>query len=117
MSSWRKKSILFAIVALACAGGHDGRAAENELKFFRSDHGLADAACGTLPAILDAPGALRWRVPLEPGHATPILSGDRIFLTGYEEQAHGLRVLALDAKTGRVLWRKGVAVSQVERTH
>ncbi len=117
MSNYPPKVVLFSVCVLVCALGPDGNAAEGEANYFRSNHGLADPACGALPAHLDAPGALRWRVPLEPGHATPILSGGRIFLTGYQAEQHELTVLALDAKAGRILWRKGVTVSQVERTH
>jgi outer membrane protein assembly factor BamB len=45
------------------------------------------------------------------------LSDGKIFLTAYHEESHELAVLALDASTGRILWRNGVTVSQVERTH
>ncbi len=56
-------------------------------------------------------------MPLSPGHATPIVSGGKIFLTAFQAESNELAVLALDAITGRILWRNGVTVSQVERTH
>jgi outer membrane protein assembly factor BamB len=117
MSICRKKILLFSICAFVCAVWLDGQAAESGVKYFRSNHGLADPSCGALPSQFDAPGTLRWRVPLDPGHATPILSGGRIFLTAYQPDSLELTVLALDANTGRTLWRNGVVVSQVERTH
>ena len=113
----RVKSLLLQVAALLGCFPLLGRAAEGDLKYFRSDHGLADAACGGLPSQVDAPGALRWRVPLEPGHSTPILSGGKIFLTGYQADSHELTVLALDEKTGQTLWRNAIKVEQVERTH
>jgi outer membrane protein assembly factor BamB len=113
----REKLLLFSIFAFVCALWFDVQAAESDLKYFRSNHGLADLSCGALPSQLDAPGTLRWRVPLDPGHATPILSEGKIFLTAYHAESRELTVLALDTDTGRILWRNAVMVSQVERTH
>jgi outer membrane protein assembly factor BamB len=112
----RMKLLLFSICALVCAVSLDGETA-SDLNYFRSNHGLADPSGGPLPSQFDAPGALRWRVPLDPGHATPILSGGEILLTAYQAEARALTVLALDADTGRILWRNGVSVPRVEQTH
>lgn len=117
MSNCRRKLLLFSICAFVGAVWLDGQAAESDVQYFRSNHGLADPSCGALPSQFDAPGTLRWRVPLDPGHATPVLSGGRIFLTAYKAESHELTVLALDANTGRILWRNGIMVSEVERTH
>ena len=92
-------------------------ATAGENKYFRSDHGVAGPAAGALPADLNAPAALRWRVPLPPGHSSPIVSGGRIFLTTYTAADHELATVALDEATGRQLWRRPIKVSQVERTH
>ncbi|MBI4325278.1 MAG: PQQ-binding-like beta-propeller repeat protein, partial [Chloroflexi bacterium] len=40
------------------------------------------------------------------GHSSPVLWGDKIFLTSSEEKAGGLIVLCLGAADGGVLWRK-----------
>lgn len=117
MSNCRKKVRLFSICVLVCAIWLEGQAAQGDVEYFRSNHGVADVSSGVLPSEFDAPGALRWRVPLDPGHATPIVSGGRIYLTAYREESNELAVLALDANTGGILWRNGVTVSQVERTH
>jgi outer membrane protein assembly factor BamB len=117
MLNRRMKTVLLSICVLTCAACFEGHAAESDAQYFRSNHGLADVSCGVLPSQFDAPGALRWRVPLSPGHATPIVSGGKIFLTAYQAESNELAVLALDATTGRILWRNGVTVSQVERTH
>jgi outer membrane protein assembly factor BamB len=100
-----------------CAAYVDGQAAESDVKYFRSDYGLVDSSCGALPSRFDAPGSLRWRVPLDPGHATPIVSSGKIFLTAYQAETHELTVLALDTKTGQTLWSNGITVSRVEQTH
>ena len=110
MRTRRMKSLLLSLCGLVCPGLLAAQAAESDLKYFRSDHGLADAAVGALPSQFDAPGALRWRIPLDPGHSTPILSAGKIFLTAYHAESHELAVLALDEKTGRTLWRNGVSI-------
>jgi len=96
--------------------GSQAQLAQGGLTYFRSDRGLAPTNL-TLPSDFDASGSLRWRMPMDPGHSTPIVVGDRIFLTAYQAESHELAVLALDARTGRTLWRNGIVVQQVERTH
>ena len=116
--SYPRTKILFSFLcALFSTASIAVHASENDLKYFRSDHGLADPACGALPSNFDAPGASRWKMPLDPGHATPILSHGKIFLTAYHKETHELTVLALDEKSGQTLWQKGIVVPQVERTH
>lgn len=85
--------------------------------FFRSDHGLADPAFGALPASLEAPSAIRWRVPLDPGHSSPIRCQGRIFITSSQSGSHDLTVLALAAESGKLLWQKTITVPKVEATH
>jgi outer membrane protein assembly factor BamB len=110
------KSRFFAVCALAWVLSFDAQSAETAA-YFRSNHGLADASNGALPSQFDSPEALRWRVPLDPGHSTPIVAGGRIYLTSYHADARQLTALALDAETGRILWKNGVTVEQVEQTH
>lgn len=59
---------------------------------------------------------IRWKVPLpEPGNSTPIVWGDRIFLTqavGNQRQVH-----CLDLGTGRKLWAQGVTFDGSDPTH
>jgi outer membrane protein assembly factor BamB len=90
--------------------------AEPAPRFFRSDAGVAVGA-GPLPDRLDSPGAMHWRVEIDPGHSTPILWGGKIFLTTYREQANELAAVALDERTGAQLWRQAVTVPKVEQTH
>jgi outer membrane protein assembly factor BamB len=89
---------------------------ESRPKYFRSDRGET-LETGSLPDNLDAPAALAWKVPLDAGHSTPILNGGRIFLTTWRPKSKELATVALDEKTGRVLWRKPIVPEQVEQTH
>src|SRR5258706_3467885 len=85
-------------------------------KYFRSDRGEAYDT-QRLPDNFDAPDVLRWKVSMDAGHSTPILTGDRIFLTTWQPASKQLAPVALDDKTGRVLWRNPVVPEQVEQTH
>ncbi len=56
-----------------------------------------------------------WNVPVPTGHSSPVVVGDRILLTGLE--GGDLLTLALDAVTGRELWRRGVRPARLEEVH
>jgi outer membrane protein assembly factor BamB len=74
-----------------------------------------------LPTVWSAEKNIAWKTPLR-GRAwsSPIVAGDRIYLTNAtnekdDEDVHApvsLRVLALDAKDGKVLWDKEVLTAQ-----
>jgi outer membrane protein assembly factor BamB len=88
-----------------------------DVKYFRSDEGVAGTGVGPLPDNFDAPGVSVWRVPLDPGHSTPILVNGHIFVTAYHADSKELATVALDEKDGRTLWRRAVVVEHIEQTH
>src|SRR5690606_36420379 len=47
---------------------------------------------------------LLWRLPLPQGHSSPILQGDRIYLTAFRVDA--LVTMAIDRHQGRILWER-----------
>jgi outer membrane protein assembly factor BamB len=59
---------------------------------------------------------VRWRTALpEPGNSTPVIWGDRIFVTQNIGDQRSL--LCFNREDGKELWRRGVTVSVQERTH
>jgi hypothetical protein len=100
MPHYFRKLAPLALCALGCAA-FGARAVAGDPTYFRSDLGRASSATGSLPAILDGPGALRWRVPMDPGHSTPVRSGGKLFLTAYHAETRELAVLAVDEKSGK----------------
>src|SRR4029079_17301350 len=69
-----------------------------------------------LPLTWSATENVKWKVALPgPGNSTPIVWGDRVFLT----QADGDRrtVMAFARKDGKLLWEEGPKVKEKERTH
>ncbi|HEX4130745.1 MAG TPA: PQQ-binding-like beta-propeller repeat protein [Pirellulales bacterium] len=88
--------------------------AAGEFTYFRADRGLADDDAGPLPETFDDK-ELVWRQPIAPGHSTPCVSGDRIFLTTFDGKE--LATLALDRATGKPLWRQVAPAKEIEKYH
>jgi outer membrane protein assembly factor BamB len=47
-----------------------------------------------------------WNTALPSGNSSPVIWGERIFLTAYDKQKQTLETLGLDRRTGRILWRR-----------
>jgi outer membrane protein assembly factor BamB len=45
-----------------------------------------------------------WKTTVPPGHSSPVLARDRIYITAFENDK--LLTLALDRASGRILWRR-----------
>jgi hypothetical protein len=105
--------------------------ADNWPQFRGPDQGRAPEA--NLPVSWSATENVLWKTPLPgPGHSSPIIWGDRIFLTAFEPASTGmmasimsqlgsregrLLVLALDKGTGRILWEREVPVDSMGTLH
>ncbi len=104
-------AMLLASVA-ACAG--DAGAEAMHWSQFRGPNGSGTAPGFKPPVHIDADRP-RWTTPLPPGKSSPVLWGGRIFLTGVEDGR--LVTLALDAKSGEVLWRRSAPEVPLEPGH
>ena len=60
---------------------------------------------------------LLWKLPLDPGHSSPCIAGDNIFLTTYQKNSHSLSVLCIDRKLGTIRWQRSVTAKSIERGH
>lgn len=90
--------------------------AEDQWPQFRGPGGLGVAADDVRPPVHFGPGSNAvWRVETPAGNSSPVIWGNRLFLTGY---AGGkLLTLAYDRSTGRELWRRDVVAGKVEEVH
>jgi len=107
----------FCVGAFAVAQPTAAGSAKPQVKYFRSDFGVAAASTGSLPDDLDQPGALLWKVPLDPGQSSPILYNGVLFLTTFRSEAKELATVALDAADGKTCWKRLAPVSQIEIFH
>ncbi len=89
--------------------------AEEKVSYFRRYGGVATDDARRLPAELLSKDNLVWRQPLGPGHSTPCIAEDVIFVTTH--QGKELATLALDRETGELRWRRTVVVDELEQHH
>ena len=82
---------------------------------FRGPGGLAVASNANPPIHFGPQTNVLWRTALPSGHSSPIISGDRIFLTGFAEGK--LETLCLERGSGRILWRQPAPADKIEPTH
>ncbi|MBE3097735.1 MAG: PQQ-binding-like beta-propeller repeat protein [Planctomycetes bacterium] len=76
---------------------------------FRGPAGLGVSAYANVPAAWNGPGGegILWKTPVPlPGENSPVVWGDRVFLTGATEEKR--EVYCFDAATGNLLWQKAV---------
>ena len=92
---------LLILTATLCPPAANGQ----EWSRFRGPNGtgISDAPC---PYVNWSEDDYAWRVKIPPGHSSPVLWGDRIFITGADDDDATRLVLCIDAKTGKTLWQK-----------
>jgi len=60
---------------------------------------------------------VRWRVDLPgPGNSSPIVWGDRVFVSQYVEKDNRRTLMCLDRASGKVLWQSGINYANREPT-
>ena len=96
-----------AVLAVAALGASD------EWSRFRGPNGSGVSTTGNLPAVFGPETNVVWKTPLPFGHSSPVLTEDRIYLTG----ARGDRLLtiALDRASGRTLWEREAPRARTEK--
>jgi outer membrane protein assembly factor BamB len=80
-------------------------AAEDWLQF-RGPNGSGISTSTGLPVEFGPDKNMVWKTPVPPGQSSPVVAGDRIFLTALENNK--LFTLGLERATGRIQWRREV---------
>ncbi len=113
---WSKTRSRFVAVVLLLLG-ECSLFAETELvcwNQFRGPNG-AGIATGCSPPLQIAAERVAWKTPVPAGKSSPVLWGNRIFLTGVEKDR--LVTLCLDARSGRLLWQHLAPEVALPRVH
>jgi outer membrane protein assembly factor BamB len=107
MKTHKIVALALAVFAVSCFG--------QEWTRFRGPNGTGISRAKMIPTkISDAD--INWKVELPgTGHSSPVLWGDRIFVTSTGDQSGGLSVFSLDAKDGRVIWRRDFSLTPFPR--
>jgi len=82
---------------------------------FRGPNGSGVADDARPPVHFGADTNLLWKTAVPPGLSSPVVWGDRIFLTA--RASNQLVTLAFDAHNGRELWRRVAPAEQIEKCH
>src|SRR5688572_14398099 len=82
---------------------------------FRGPSGTGISHAKAIPTkITDA--HINWRVELPgTGHSSPVLWGERIFLTSTGDKSGGISVHCVSAKDGRLLWNREFSLTPFSR--
>jgi outer membrane protein assembly factor BamB len=105
------------LVITAFCGLTHAAAADN-WPAWRGPEGTGQCKERDLPVKWSATEGVRWKTPLpERGNSSPIVWGDRIFLTQALEKEHKRTLMCFDRKDGKLLWQKAIAYKEKESTH
>jgi len=97
-------SIALLLVAPSSTHVLQAQKPTNEWLQFRGPNGTGVAEGFALPAEFSATKNLAWKTAVPFARSSPVITADRIFLTATEGDK--LITLALDRKTGKLLWRR-----------
>jgi len=107
----------FILFMALCGGG----VAAAHWPQFRGPQGQGISTETDLPLRWDAKTNVRWKTALPgAGHASPIIWGERIFLTAYQKsgtEPGRLLTLCVDKTSGRLLWRRDARATRIEAVH
>lgn len=89
--------------------------AQNEWPQFRGPNASGVADNAGPPIRFGQDTNLLWKTEIPSGVSSPIIWGNRVFLTGFAN--HQLVTLAYDARDGKELWRRIAPAKQIEACH
>jgi outer membrane protein assembly factor BamB len=104
----RGLAIAVSLLASAPAAGGDW-------PHFRGPNGGVAVGDQKLPAEIGPGNNVIWKTPLPPGHSSPVLHGDRVFLNAVRGKE--LLTIALDRRDGKVLWEAKAPHEAREKIH
>lgn len=104
------KAVQLLVVALLC-----GASVAQEWTRFRGPNGTGISPAKTIPTeISDV--YRHWKIDLPGvGHSSPVLWGNEIFVTTTGDSAGGFTALCIDAREGKILWRRDFPLSPFPR--
>ena len=134
MSTFNIKNTVFAVVVLSLiASPLLSNVVAEDWPQFRGPNGSGVSASTGLPEEFGPNKNVVWKTALPPGHSSPVLTPNRIFVTAYsansqpqtpgskeqtnasEKQSYKLLVICLDRQTGKLLWQREVPRAGVGR--
>lgn len=110
---------IFCCLVLSCLTASAGEDNTRNWPRFRGPDGNGHSIDTNLPTEWDT-DSITWKLELPmSGHSSPVIWGDRIFLTGTTGAASNVQrhVMCVDRRTKKTLWKKQVAEGSGEKLH
>ncbi|MEJ7605049.1 MAG: PQQ-binding-like beta-propeller repeat protein [Bryobacteraceae bacterium] len=82
---------------------------------FRGPNATGVSSSKNVPVEFGPEKNVVWKTALPPGHSSPVLSANRIYLTAWDQL--NLLVFALDRVTGKVVWRREIPRPRLQELH
>lgn len=109
---WPLCWILFVFPGTSTAGETE------EWPCWRGPRGDGTSLETNLPTQWSATGHIRWKTPIPgTGHSSPIVVGDKLFVTTALEKQGDRVLLCLNRADGRIVWRSMVLTAPLEGKH
>ena len=96
-------SVLLALILGSSASGQSPSSVSDWTRF-RGPNGSGISASTGVPTEFGPAANVAWKLALPPGHSSPILWRDRIYLTGFRSTA--LFTFAIDRAKGTIIWER-----------
>src|ERR671912_2031584 len=100
--------VLIALIAFVLAAPPD-----TDWSRFRGPNGSGISTTKGLPVEFGPEKNVIWKVALPQGYSSPIIHGNRIFLTALRDD--NLVTLAVDRTNGKILWEREAPRTRVEK--
>jgi outer membrane protein assembly factor BamB len=104
----RLRAFLIAIVTACIVKGADWPQ-------FRGPNASGVSGATNLPLEFGPSKNVVWKTALPPGHSSPVITADRIFVTAFD--ASKLYMIALERASGKILWRREVPRPRKQELH
>ena len=101
------RTITTALIVIVCASTADARQAGSDVTQWRGANRDGVVTGFTAPASWPEQLTQRWKVDVGTGYATPLIVGNRVYV--FSRQGEEEVMSALDAASGKVIWRTGYA--------
>lgn len=100
-AAWVRVAVIATMTCVTPAA-----ASVSEWTQFRGPNGSGVQDGWNLPSEFGPDRHVMWKTPMPPGHSSPVLSDDRVFVTALDGDA--LVTLSLERDSGRIVWRREV---------
>jgi outer membrane protein assembly factor BamB len=114
--SFYKFSFMFLLCLLNISALPVNMSAEDWPQF-RGINSSGIASDTTAPIHFDPDTNVLWKISLDPGHSSPCVVSDNIFLTAYQKPSNSLSILCIDRNLGTIRWQRTVNTKSIEVGH